>query len=333
MKYGTIPGVSKPVSRIVFGTSLAVMNPMPFGFPMPEEFAQKMKGNPMELLDAVYATGINTFDAAAFYGEETLGKWVESRGLRDQVVILTKGCSTNDYRDRVTTYDLLSDIHDSFVKLKTDYIDIYLLHRDAPDADIPAIMELLGKLHREGHIGAIGVSNWHHSRIDLANQYAAEHGLPEFVVDSPGFGLAACMGDPFKTSITFAGPEHADARKWAVDKNMAVFSYSSLGRGFFSGKYKASDIERLGELKDLCIAEYGFSINFEKLGRAEELAKEKGVTMTQIAFAWLLQQPMNLFAITSPSSKAHLDELIRAQDIELTPQELLWLNVESDARV
>ena len=233
----------------------------------------------------------------------------------------------------MTTFDLLSDFHDSLAKLKTDHVDIYLLHRDAPDADIPAIMELLAKLHDEGKIGAIGVSNWHHSRIELANDYARSHGLPEFVVDSPSFGLAACMGDPFKTSITFAGPEHADARQWAQEKNMAVFSYSSLGRGFFSGRYQPSDVERLEELQNaLCIKEYGFPINFEKLARAQVIAAEKGVTMTQVAFAWVLQQPMNLFAVTSPSTVQHLNELVAAQEIRLTERELQWLNVECDER-
>lgn len=94
-------------------------------------------------------------------------------------------------------------------------------------------MELLAKLHKDGRIGAIRVSNWHHSRIVIANRYARENDLSEFVVDSPSFGLAACMGDPFKTSITFSGPEHADARQWAKDNIIAVFSYSSLGRSFF----------------------------------------------------------------------------------------------------
>lgn len=128
MRYGTIPDVEKPVSRIVFGSSLAAMNPMPFGMPMPKEFAEKAKIDPMELLDAVFAAGINTFDAAAFYGEEALGKWMDSRKNRDKVVILTKGCSTNDYRDRVTTYDPLSDINDSYAKPKqTTLTSIYFI--------------------------------------------------------------------------------------------------------------------------------------------------------------------------------------------------------------
>lgn len=328
MRYGTVPGVKLPVSRIVFGASLPVMN-------QPDDIrssAYRQYDDPMELLDAVYASGINTFDAAAIYGEETLGKWVTARGNREDVVLLTKGCSNNKWRDRVTTYDLLSDFHDSLAKLQTDYVDIYLLHRDAPDADIPAIMELLAKLHEEGRIRAVGVSNWHHSRIDLANDYARSHGLPEFVVNSPSFGLAACMGDPFKTSITFSGPEHADARKWAQENQMAIFGYSSLGRGFFSGRYQPSDINRASELHDLCIQEYGYPINFEKLARAQILAEERNVTMTQIAFSWVLHQPMNLFAVTSPSSVRHLEELIAAQDIKLTPDELLWLNAESDHR-
>ena len=70
-----------------------------------------------DLLDQVYDAGINTFDSAHLYGggecERMLGRWIEDRGLRNEVVILTKCCHMNADRARVTPYDISSDLHDS----------------------------------------------------------------------------------------------------------------------------------------------------------------------------------------------------------------------------
>jgi aryl-alcohol dehydrogenase-like predicted oxidoreductase len=88
------------------------------------------------LLDDILALGGNTFDAAHVYGngdnERTLGRWIEDRGVRDQVVIITKGAHHNQDRPRVTPFDITADLHDSLARLRTDYIDLYLLHRDDP---------------------------------------------------------------------------------------------------------------------------------------------------------------------------------------------------------
>ena len=85
-----------------------------------------------ELLDEVYAQGITTFDTAENYGlsEASLGHWLKNRGNREKVVIISKGCHPYDGRDRVTPEDLKHDIEQSFERLGTDYIDIYLMHRD-----------------------------------------------------------------------------------------------------------------------------------------------------------------------------------------------------------
>ncbi|MCA9983129.1 MAG: aldo/keto reductase, partial [Anaerolineales bacterium] len=119
MKYSHLPGIDKPISRLVQGTVMCA--------PEKQDYVN-------ELLDAVYATGINTFDTAHGYGsgkaERSLGAWINSRGLRDKVVILGKGCHHNQDRRRVTPHDISSDIADSLARLQTDYIDLYVLHRD-----------------------------------------------------------------------------------------------------------------------------------------------------------------------------------------------------------
>lgn len=315
MKYDRIPHVEKPLSRIVFGTDRAAM------MDNQDEF---------ELLDAALAAGITVFDTAACYGESeaSLGRWIKARGVRDQVVILTKGANPNDYRNRLTEYDILSDIETSFARLQTEYIDIYVLHRDDLDVPVGPIVELLNRLHREGRIGAFGGSNWTLARTREAIAYAEAHSLVPFSVCSPSFGLAECVGDPWGGSVTISGPKNRDFREYLAESQMPVFSYSSLGRGFFSGRLKSTDADRAHEIIGFGADEYGFPVNYEKLRRAEKMAAEKNVTVSQLAYAWLMLQPQNVFGITKPGSAKHIAETIDALHIPLTEDECRWLNNE-----
>lgn len=136
------------------------------------------------------------------------------------------------------------------------------------------------------------------------------------------------IGDPFGGSVTISGEKNQKSREWFVRNQMPVFAYSSLGRGFFSGKIKSNEIERAKELLGIAALEYGFPKNFERLRRAELLAEQKSVSITQIAFAWIFKQPLNVLPITSPTSIQHLHESINAMHIELTDQEIKWLNLE-----
>lgn len=317
MIYKSVPYINKPVSQIVFGTAINNM----------------MKGdNEFDLLDAIFEAGITTFDTAALYGdsEVSLGNWIAERKLRDKVVIITKGANPNNWRNRLTTYDILSDIETSFAKLKTDYIDIYLLHRDDPSVPVGPIVELLNKLHKDGRIGAFGGSNWSVDRIKTANNYALLHSLIPFTVSSPSYGLAEMIGDPWGGSVTISGDINIEARNWYVNNQMPTFAYSSLGRGFFSGKIKSNEINRAKEILGMAALEYGYPSNFERLRRAEFLAKKKDCNVSQIALAWLLKQPLNIFAITGTSSIQHIKESIDAIKLELLDNELSWLNLQCD---
>ena len=99
MEYGKIPGIDKPISRLVQGTVMISM---------------KKLEESMALLDGVYALGCTTFDTAHGYGngdcERTLGYWYNERGLRDKVVVLGKGAHHNQDRQRVTPYDITADL-------------------------------------------------------------------------------------------------------------------------------------------------------------------------------------------------------------------------------
>ncbi|NQT52881.1 aldo/keto reductase, partial [bacterium] len=166
MEYGEVPGVGKPVSRLVLGTMIINAGEM-------ERSAA--------LLDDAVAVGCTTLDTAHVYGggnsERAIGQWMDARGNRDAIVVLSKGAHPNQDRRRVTPFDIAADLHDSLARLRSDYIDLYLLHRDDPDVPVGPIVEALNEHRAAGRIRAFGGSNWTHTRIAEANAYADAHGL------------------------------------------------------------------------------------------------------------------------------------------------------------
>ena len=330
MKYCNINGLDKKISRMVFGTA----TPKLFAAVAPDATKQD-EDAAFALLDTVFAAGINTFDCAAHYGEEILGRWMEARGNRDQCVILTKGAHPNKWRDRVTDYDILSDANDSLKKLKTDKIDIYMLHRDSHTAPVGMIVEALNRLYAEGKVAVFGGSNWTHQRIEAANEYAYKHSLMPFTVSSPNFGLAEQVSDPWVADAKFSdpcvsisGPENLEARQWYAKSGVTVFAYSSLARGFFSGAFRSGAPEDAYKIMDEAgIKGYYCTRNIERLRRCEILAAEKGVKVAQIALAWIFSQNMSLCALSSPVTEQQINENIKAMELALTADEMRWLDL------
>ena len=241
----------------------------------------------------IYAAGINPFDCVAHYGEEIMDRWMESRNNRDKCAIITKGAHPNKWRDRVTDYDILSDANDSLKKLKTDKIDIYMLHRDSHTVPVGIIVESLNRLYQEGKIAVFGGSNWTHERIEEANEYAKKHNLMPFLMSSPNFGLAEQINDPWVGDakfadgcVTLSGSDNKEARNWYSENNIPVFAYSSLARGFFAGAFRSSEPEKAKQILDEPgISGYYCENNIERLRRCEILAEKMNVTVAQIAMA------------------------------------------------
>lgn len=322
MKYSEIPHVSKPVSRILYGTAAS-----PF----------LEGGDGTQLLDAMLEMGVTTIDTARKYdsAEISIGNWMEKRNNRDQVVLLSKcGHPSDTWENRVNEKEIRADLTCSLNYLKTDYIDIYLLHRDDTSVSAGAIIEIFNALHAEGKIGAFGGSNWTHERIMEANEYAYKHNLIPFEVSSPNFGLAEQIDDLWGGGcVTISGKENAAARAWYQKNDMPVIAYSSLGRGFFSGKLKSTDTEnKAGVLDEFALKGYSCKENFERLRRCEILAKEKNMSVSQIAMSWIFHQNMNVFAVVSTSKPERMQENIDALNLELAEQEYKWLNLECDER-
>jgi 1-deoxyxylulose-5-phosphate synthase len=319
MNYGNVEGIEKPISRLVQGTVMITTG---------------SQDESSELLDAIYEQGCNAFDGAHVYGngdcERAFGAWVNSRGIRDKVVILDKGAHHSGDRNRVTPFDIAADLHDSLARLKTDYIDLYVLHRDDPDYPVGPIVEALNEHKEAGRIHAFGGSNWSHQRIAEANAYAAEHGLTPFAVSSPNFSLAEQLDEPWDDCLTISGPNKAAAREWYAKEQFPLFTWSSLAQGFLSGRVTRENIADYPE--EMVTRCYNSKENLERLDRANALAAERGVTVTQIAVAYVMNQPLNIYALVGCYTPKEMADNIAALQIELSDGDLAWLDLRKDAR-
>lgn len=320
MKYGKIMNVKQPVSRILMGTA---SEPFQSG------------GDASDILDSMFELGVTAIDTARNYGlaERSVGDWMEKRGNRDKVVILSKCSHPDEFSSRrVSEKDIREDFAVSSRLLRTDHIDIYLLHRDVEDVDVSVPIEVLNAMHSEGKIGAFGVSNWTLERIRKANEYAAAHSLIPFTVSSPNYSLAYQAEDMWGGSVTISGPENRSVRDWYASSGMPVVAHSPMARGFFSGRFTSADRETAAAALDE-YARKGFyhEENFERLRRCEIMAEQKGCTVAQLSLAWLFSSPMNMFAAVSTSSPERMAQNIAALDIELTPAERDYLDLVSDS--
>lgn len=323
MEFGNIEHVTKPVSRLVHGAIMLRVEEQDHWF---------------TVLDALYETGCRAWDSAHNYSggdsERVLGAWMDARRNRDEIVILTKGCHHTADRRRVTPYDISTDLHTSFARLKTDYIDIYVLHRDDPEVPVGPIVEELNKYHEAGRIGAFGGSNWKPHRIAEANEYAEKHGLKPFTVSSPNFSLAEQFDEPWADCFTISGPQNADDRAWYVDQNMPLFTWSSLAQGFFSGRITRANWESVkDDFPEPVSRCYAHEANFKRMDRVEELAKEKDMTVPQIALAYTIQNPgLDVYALIGTFTGAEFTENLKALEVKLTPEEIEWLDLRRKTR-
>ena len=294
MEYGTVPFVTKPVSRIVCGTDWLV------GTPTEVSWAA---------LDAYWELGGRCFDSAEIYGDNAalFGDWVHDRGHLDEVVFFDKGCHPKDGRNRVTFEDMGADIATEHARLRVDFTDFFVLHRDDEDVPVGEIVEWLNHYRQQGLIGAFGGSNWRVERIAAANAYAAEHGLQPFSVDNPNLTLAHA-GEPLWpgcVTIDEAG------RAWHEREQFPLFSWASMARGYFAHT-QDPDVLR----------SYDNPTSRARRERAERMAAERGVSTMTIAMAWVLAQPFPVFALAGLRTAEQAADTLAALELELSPDDL-----------
>ena len=297
MKYGTVRHVDRPISRTVIGS-------MAFN---PERQAETFAA-----LDRFVELGGNCIDLAHVYNgggsHRVVGDYLRARG-RDKLILFDKGCHPYG-RSRVTREDMASDISENQERLGFDYTEFFVLHRDDEDVPVGEIVEWLNEHKQAGRIGAFGGSNWSEARIVEANEYAASKGLQGFSVSSPGLSLATANEVMWGGSVLVDAASYA----WFKETQFPMFAWSSAANGFFAGR-ESDDIRRV----------YHSEVNFGRLERVKKMAAEKKVTPTQLAVAWVLNQPLNVFALVGPADAEQVSDNLVAVEIDLTPEELTFL--------
>ena len=322
MEYGKIPGIDKPISRLVQGSvMIGTKN-------LDESFA---------LLDSIFELGCTTFDTGHVYGngdvERAFGMWVNDRGIREKVVVLSKGAHHNQDRERVTPFDIEADLHDSLARFKFDYVDLYLLHRDDPKQPVGPIVETLYKYKEQGVINAYGGSNWSSARVQAANEYAAANGLSPYVASSPNFSLAVQIQPPWPNCVSVSGSAGESEREWYIKQDMPLFTWSSLAGGFFSGRLNRDNLDTFETYLDkLCVECYASEENFQRLDRVQTLGDEKGLSIPQIATAYVMSQPVTIFALVGCNTADEFRANMDAMTLKLTAEEIAWLELKSDER-
>jgi len=276
------------------------------------------------LLDFFFEQGGNCVDTAWVYRlgnvEKCVGAWIDERQIREKVVLIGKGAATSRCTPELVTTQLL----ESLDRLRADYVDIYLMHRDNPSVPVGEFVECPNDHHGEGRIRSFGGSNWTTNRLAEANAYAQLHGLQGFAASSPNFSLAV-WNEPAWVDCLSASDRVS--REWYAQTKMPLFAWSSQAAGFFSGRYSEEHRDQ-PEAKEMARVWFNEN-NFERLRRARQLAKEKEVTPNQIALAYVLSQPANLFALVGSESIEELGQSLATLGLRFSDPERNWLNLET----
>jgi len=229
MKTIKIDGIKKPISVLGLGTMI---------------FHPRKKGQCFSILDTFVENEGTLIDTAEIYGdpeqfgysESTIGMWLEERKCRENVVIMSKGCIPDTCEAlhpnglKVSPKHIHAAISGSLERLKTTYLDIWVLHRDDPNVGVGDIVEALNEEVKSGRIRTFGGSNWQVKRLEEANEYAKKHGLQGFSVSSPHFCLATAK-EPYWPNTAYVT---AEDKHWYEKTKLPLFAWSSTGRGFFA---------------------------------------------------------------------------------------------------
>jgi len=257
------------------------------------------------LLDRYVDAGGRVLDVANVYQDgaasRTVGRWL-ARGTGPRPALYAKGCHPPNCAPELVT----GEVDHSRGLLDVDFLDVFILHRDALSVPVSAWAEALLAEVQAGRIGAFGVSNWTVERARELSAHLDDTGADGLRAFSNHFSLARMVSPPWPGCLALS----ADDLRTVGELGMAVLAWSSLARGFFAGNDTP---------------EWDTSDNRARRERAEELAARLGCSATAVALAYVLHQRDHVLPVVGTRSEAHLDEALGALTIELSPDEVAWL--------
>ncbi|MDR3573830.1 MAG: aldo/keto reductase [Anaerolineaceae bacterium] len=271
-------------------------------------------GNPdhddsIRIIHKALDAGINFIDTADRYSqgesEEIVGKAL--KGRRENIVLATKvnGKMGDDPNQQGNSRRwLIHEVEDSLRRLQTDYIDLYQIHRPAPDTDIEETLSALTDLMRAGKVRMIGSSTFPVSEIVEAQWVAERRGLARFRTEQPPYSI-------LNRSI------EREVLPICQKYGMGVLVWSPLAKGMLTGRYRQGQ-----PLPDSLRAKYmpkqmSDESQLEAVEQLILVAQQAGLSLTHMALAFVMAHPGVTSAIIGPRTMEHLDDLLAGTEVVL----------------
>jgi aryl-alcohol dehydrogenase-like predicted oxidoreductase len=316
MKYRVLGLTSLKVSPICLGT-------MQFGWTADEAMSQRV-------LATAYEAGVNFIDTADIYSrwadgnpggvaEQIIGRWMMQNNIpRDKIILATKvrgnmGGGPED--EGLSPKHILKAVENSLRRLQTDYLDLYQVHWPDEKTPIEETLRAFDELVKQGKVRYVGASNYSAWELMQALWASDRNGLSRYDSLQPHYNLV--HRDEFERELA------------AVCKtyHLGIIPYSPLAGGFLTGKYHRNLVPisaRAGGAK-----RYFNERNWALLDQMDVLAKEKRASISQIALAWLLADPLITSPIIGANSVEQFKDNLGAMDVHLTPDEKSTLDKAS----
>lgn len=266
----------------------------------------------MDAIKAALECGINFIDTAPAYNagkaECYVGETLNKLKKRKEVVISTK-CGNKfvdgKYLRCGSKESILKQCDESLKNLKTDYIDIYLVHWPDPDVELEETIDAVSTLKKEGKILHAGVSNFSKEQIEEAQKY--------------------CKIEAFQPQYSLADRKDEKLIRWAYEQGLGIMTYGTLGGGILTGNYrKLRTFEQTDSRNRFYpyFKEPLFSKAMELLTVMDQIAEERNVSLAQIAEKWVIQKRFVSSCIIGAQSRARVEENCRNLQWELTDNEI-----------
>lgn len=266
----------------------------------------------MDAIKAALECGINFIDTAPAYNagkaECYVGETLNKLKKRKEVVISTK-CGNKfvdgKYLRCGSKESILKQCDESLKNLKTDYIDIYLVHWPDPDVELEETIDVVSTLKKEGKILHAGVSNFSKEQIEEAQKY--------------------CKIEAFQPQYSLADRKDEKLIRWAYEQGLGIMTYGTLGGGILTGNYrKLRTFEQTDSRNRFYpyFKEPLFSKAMELLTIMDQIAEERNVSLAQIAEKWVIQKRFVSSCIIGAQSRARVEENCRNLQWELTDNEI-----------
>ncbi|GGE31493.1 oxidoreductase [Pullulanibacillus camelliae] len=313
MEYVKLGNTGLDVSRLCIGC-------MSFGVPergnhqwvLDEEKSRPIIKRALDL-------GINFFDTANVYSdgtsEEIVGRALKDFTRRDEVVIATKvhgRMHQGPNGGGLSRKAIMTEIDNSLMRLGTDYVDLYQIHRWDPQTPIEETMEALHDVVKAGKARYIGASSMYAWQFSKALHVAETHGWTRFVSMQNYLNL-------------LYREEEREMLPLCKDEGIGVIPWSPLARGKLTRNWDEtsyrSETDKFGQTL------YANTQAADKavVERVAEVAAERSVPRAQIALAWVLQKEPVTAPIIGTTKMSHLEDAVAALSIELTPEEITRL--------